>query len=100
MSRSSLYTQRESSIIIPGLECPSCRPTGELLRGGTSQSAKLHLEVHDFSSEQAEATRLGIYRIPAFLLKGQARGRVRFFGIPAGLGFPAFIDDLMDVSRG
>ena len=96
----TLYTQPESPLIVPGRECTTCKETGELLQEVTSLSDKLHLEVHDFYAEQEQAAEVGIHRIPAFILEGQARGKVRFFGIPAGLEFPAFIDDVLDVSRG
>lgn len=96
----NLFTQRESPIIIPGRDCPTCKDTGELLEEVTSLSDKLELEVHDFHAEQEQAASLGIDRIPAFLLEGDAKGRVRYFGVPAGLEFPSFIDDLVDVANG
>jgi alkyl hydroperoxide reductase subunit AhpF len=90
----------ESPLVVPGRECMTCRQTGELLHEVTALSDKLQLDVHDFYGEQELASELGIHRIPAFLLEGKAKGRVRFFGIPAGLEFPAFIGDLLDVSKG
>lgn len=96
----TLYTKRETLIVIPGRECATCRETGQLLEEVTSLSEKLQLEVHDFYDEPERAAEREIYRIPAILLEGQARGQVRFFGIPAGLEFPAFVDDLVDVSNG
>ena len=41
-----------------------------------------------------------IDRVPAFVCKGAARGRVRFFGIPSGYEFSGLIADLVDVSTG
>jgi alkyl hydroperoxide reductase subunit AhpF len=38
--------------------------------------------------------------VPAFVINGAARGKVRFFGIPSGYEFSALIADLVDVSRG
>ncbi|MFQ5790082.1 MAG: hypothetical protein ACE5JI_06335 [Acidobacteriota bacterium] len=96
----TLFTKRESPIIIPGRECVACRETGELLEEITSLSDKLHLEVHDFYEEREEAAKLNINRIPAFLLEGEARGKVRYFGIPAGHEFPSFVDDVIEVSKG
>jgi alkyl hydroperoxide reductase subunit AhpF len=96
----TLYTKKESALIVPGEECATCMETGEILREVTALSDKLQLEVHDFHDEQEQATDSGIHRIPAFFLEGKARGRVRFFGIPAGNEFPIFIYDVIEVSKG
>jgi glutaredoxin-like protein len=50
--------------------------------------------------DSEEAEKLGIDRIPAFVLQGHTRGRVRFFGIPAGYEFGSLIESLFDVSTG
>ena len=34
------------------------------------------------------------------LVKGGARGEVRFVGLPSGYEFPTFIDSIIDASRG
>jgi alkyl hydroperoxide reductase subunit AhpF len=96
----TLYTKKESALIVPGRECETCKDTGEILQEVTSLSDKLQLEVHDFYDEQEQAADSGIHRIPAFTVEGRARGRVRFFGIPAGHEFPAFIQDVVEVSKG
>jgi alkyl hydroperoxide reductase subunit AhpF len=96
----TFFTKDDSPRIVPGRECITCKQTGELLHEVTALSEKLQLDVHDFYSEQELASELGIHRIPAFVLEGKAKGKVRFFGIPAGLEFPAFIGDLLDVSKG
>jgi alkyl hydroperoxide reductase subunit AhpF len=94
------FTQQESVLTIRGQECATCKETRELLEEVTAISEKLHLQVKDFVSDEQEAQRLGITRIPAFLLQGHARGAVRFFGIPAGYEFSTLIEDLVDVSKG
>ena len=94
------FTQRESVLLIPSQECAYCQQTRELLGEVAALSDKLHLEVHDFVAEEALAQELGVDRIPAFVLRGAARGRVRYFGIPAGYEFSTLIEDIVDVSRG
>lgn len=94
------FTQRESRLIIPGLECAYCKETRELLEEITGLSEKLHLEVKDFILDEEEARQMGIERIPAFELKGHTKGRVRYFGMPAGYEFSTLIEDLIDVSSG
>jgi glutaredoxin-like protein len=94
------FTQRESVSLVPGQECSSCKETRELLEEVIETSDKLHLSVKDFVRDEQEAQRLGITRIPAFILRGHARGAVRYFGIPAGYEFATLIEDLIDVSQG
>jgi alkyl hydroperoxide reductase subunit AhpF len=96
----SLFTQHEGLIVIPGRECPTCKETGELLKEVSALSDKLELTVHDVYADPAGASQQGIERIPAIVLEGEARGKVRYFGIPAGSEFPAFVQDLIDVSKG
>jgi len=96
-----MFTERESPIIIPGKQpCETCAQTEELLQEVASLSDKLKLTVNDISTAKEEADALGIDRVPAFVLKGASRGRVRFFGIPSGYEFSALIADLVDVSKG
>jgi glutaredoxin-like protein len=94
------FTQRESVLLVPGQECFSCKETRELLEELTETSDKLHLTVKDFVRDEQEAQRLGITRIPAFILQGHAKGAVRYFGIPAGYEFSTLVEDLIDVSKG
>lgn len=96
-----MFTQRESPIIIPfQRQCETCGDTKDLLEEVASLSDRLTLTVHDIGVATDEAADLGIDRVPAFVLKGSARGRVRFFGIPSGYEFSALIADLVDTSKG
>ena len=94
------FTPRESVLIVPGQECACCKETRELLEELTDLSDKFHLTVKDFVRDEQAAQDLGITRIPAFVLEGQAKGRVRYFGIPAGYEFSTLVEDLIDVSKG
>jgi alkyl hydroperoxide reductase subunit AhpF len=71
-----------------------------LLEEVTALSDKLHLETKDFVRDKQEADSLGVTRIPAFVLQGRARGKVRYFGIPAGYEFSTLVEDLLDLSKG
>ncbi|HWO02053.1 MAG TPA: thioredoxin family protein [Blastocatellia bacterium] len=96
-----MFTERPSPIIIPGKQtCETCEDTEALLREVVALSDKLELTVQDIGVSKDEALKLGIDRVPAFVLNGAARGKVRFFGIPSGYEFSALIADLVDVSRG
>lgn len=94
------YTQHDSVLSVPANACRTCADTHQLLEELVALSDKLELEVHDFHTEQAQAQAEGIEEIPAIILEGQNKGRVRFIGVPAGYEFATLIEDLVDVSRG
>ncbi len=94
------FTQHDSVLTVPGNECSYCRETHELLNDLQGLSDKLSLEVKDFVRDEAEAQRLGVTRIPAIILSGQNKGKVRFFGVPAGYEFSTLVEDLLTVSGG
>jgi alkyl hydroperoxide reductase subunit AhpF len=96
-----MLTERPSPIIILGKQkCETCEDTESLLKEVVALSDKLKLTVHDVGVSKDEAVKLGIDRVPAFVLNGASRGKVRFFGIPSGYEFSALIADVVDVSRG
>lgn len=94
------FTQHESKLTVPGQECDFCGKTRELLEELGGLSERLHLEVKDFVGDAGEAQRRGIDRIPAISLEGRAKGKVRFFGIPAGYEFSTVVEDVLDVGAG
>jgi glutaredoxin-like protein len=95
------FTLRESPLFIPGRGCETCKDTRLLLEEVASLSDKIKLEVHDFEAESDLARELGIDRIPAFVIAGDAvRGKVRYFGMPSGYEFSVFLGGLLDVSNG
>lgn len=96
-----MFTERPSLIIVPGREaCETCEDTRKLLEEVSALSDKVKLTVHELASAREEAARLGIDRVPAFVFNGAAKGSIRFFGIPSGYEFSAFIGDLVDASKG
>lgn len=95
------FTQNESPLIVPGRhECAYCKETRELLEEVTALSEKLHLTMKDFVKDEQEARQMGITRIPAYTMQGQNKGKVRFFGLPAGYEFSTLIQSIIYVSTG
>ena len=45
------FTERESPIIIPGGNCPTCKDTRLLLQEVVALSDKLHLDVHEVTTQ-------------------------------------------------
>jgi alkyl hydroperoxide reductase subunit AhpF len=95
------YTQKESRLVVPTSQCPSCRDAKALLEELSATSDRITLEEHDFAEELAEAEAGGVDKIPATLVKGEASdGRVRYFGLPSGYEFASLIEDIIDVGAG
>lgn len=94
------FTRTESNLIVPGRECEACDETERLLEEVAGLSDKIRLEVHDFFSDDDLAATMRVDRIPAIVLSGGARGRVRYFGIPSGYEFGSFVEELIDVANG
>ena len=96
-----MLTERASPIIIPGKQsCETCEDTESLLKEVVALSDKLKLTVYDMGVSKDDAGKLGIDRVPAIVLNGAARGKVRFLGIPSGYEFSTLIAGVVDVSRG
>ena len=99
--RLTCFTQRESPLYLPGQECETCRDTRLLLEEVTLLSSKLRLDVHEFDADSELAATFGVARIPALLLSSEvSKGRVRFFGMPAGYEFASLLSSIVSVSKG
>ena len=94
------FTRPDSRLFVPGRECEACDDTRTLLEEVTQLSGSIQLRVHDFFGEDPAVSGMAIDRIPAIVLSGGAKGRVRHFGIPAGYEFGSFLELLIDVGNG
>jgi glutaredoxin-like protein len=97
------FTRPASSVRVPGQrECETCAQTQQLLEEAASLSEKITLRIHDVTADPLAAQEAGISAddVPAVVLRGAARGRVRLLGIPAGLEFWTLLRSLIDVARG
>ena len=98
--RLTFFTQRESPIIIPGEDCPTCEETRMLLEEVVALSDKLHLEIHEITAGSDAAREHGIDRLPALVMTADGvKGKVRYFGMPSGYEFSVLIGSLIDVSK-
>lgn len=94
------FTRPASKLVVPGRECETCDETRSLLDEVAALSDKIELRVHDFFGEDPAVSEMGVDRIPAIVLGGGAKGRVRYFGIPGGYEFGSFLEELIDVGSG
>ena len=96
-----LFIEPKSAIVVPGRpECELCEETRKLLEDVASLSDQITLTVHDVRTESDLARDTGVRRVPTLVLRGAARGVVRYLGIPAGLEFGTLLEDFAAVSRG
>jgi alkyl hydroperoxide reductase subunit AhpF len=94
------FTQRESPLIIPGGDCPTCKDTRALLEEVAALSDKLHLEIHEIPPDSEIAREHGIERVPALVMMADGvKGKVRYFGLPSGYEFSVLLGTLVDVSK-
>jgi alkyl hydroperoxide reductase subunit AhpF len=94
------FTQRDSPLIIPGQDCPTCKDTRALLEEVVALSDKLHLEIHEISPDSEIAREHGIDRVPALIMMADGvKGKVRYFGLPSGYEFSVLLGSLLDVSK-
>ncbi|RLE85965.1 MAG: glutaredoxin [Thermoprotei archaeon] len=79
-------------------ECMYCDDTEQILDTLAGLSDKIH--ILKLGERSKEARKYGIPMFPAILIHGKHPYNIRYFGIPAGYEFGAFVEDLIDVSRG
>lgn len=94
------FTQREAKLEAPGVTpCAYCKQTQMLLQELASLSDFVSLRIHYFEDDPEEKTTYGIERVPGIVLRGPGKGHFKYYGIPGGTEFPAFIESIVDVSR-
>ncbi len=82
--------------------CQYCEQLKQLVQELSELSDKLSYEFYDFDSEDGKkiAEQYRIDRAPAVTITQNGRDMgVRFFGLPAGHEFGAFLEDIVDVSN-
>ncbi len=79
--------------------CEYCEELKQLAQEVSSVDERISYEVHDFD-EDAERAKYYVEMAPAITVVGSEPKRFHYYGLPAGYEFSAFIDDIIDVSRG
>lgn len=96
-----LFTRPRPRLHVPGQEeCLYCEETKQLLEEVGGLSDRINLVVHDVLDDPSALTEHGIEQIPAIVYRGQNKGTLRFFGIPAGNEFRNLIDTIVEVGTG
>jgi alkyl hydroperoxide reductase subunit AhpF len=97
------------------LDCDYCPLTQQVLEEVVELSDKIQLQTHNFAIDKEQVAKFKIARVPAVAIvrveptlvladgKEATRERdygIRYYGVPAGFEFAAFLSDILDVSRG
>lgn len=91
----------EGSVKLPGRgDCLYCEQTVALVKELAELSDRVTAEIVNFDVETEKAAEYGIARIPAIAVVGEEDYGVRYYGIPSGFEFSAFLEDIIDVSHG
>lgn len=100
----SKMTNPVKLIVFVGKEhCQYCDQLKQLVQELSELTDKLSYEVVDFDTEEGKklAEQYRIDRAPATTITQDGKDMgVRFFGLPAGHEFGAFLEDIVDVSNG
>ncbi len=83
------------------MECQFCRDARELAEEVASLvPGKVRTEVYDLVRDAEKAREYEVDKVPAVAVVGAKDYCIRYYGIPYGYEFNAFIDNIINVSRG
>ncbi len=80
--------------------CRHCRQEREFLMELAELSRKLHLEIHDFTSDNEIADAYGVDKVPGFVLVGEKDFGIRYYGMPSDFEFNTLLEDIEQISSG
>mgnify|MGYP001772610933 CR=1 FL=1 len=83
----------------PEAECMYCEDTEQILELLNMTSNGM-IRIAKYTSKDPEAKKYNIPMFPAILIHGVDEWNIRYFGIPAGYEFGAFVEDILDASTG
>ena len=83
------------------IECQFCKEARELVQEVSSLfPEKILVEIYDFVKDADKTKEFNVDKLPAIVIVGKKDYGIRYFGIPYGYEFNAFIDNIINVSKG
>jgi len=82
-----------------GTECLFCNDTSDLVNKVSALSEKIRVVPHQGPQKKGKNP-FGVQRTPAIVMHGAKEYKVKFYGIPVGHEFGAFVTGIVDVSTG
>jgi glutaredoxin-like protein len=98
--RIDFFTQKPSSVYVPGRECLHCEAVQTILQEIAGLSPRISLTTHELEAASRPAAEFSVDRVPAIVMRGQANRPLRFFGLPSGHQFGAFLEALIETASG
>lgn len=96
----ALVNDVELAIFTQELECQFCKETRDIVLELGTLSPKIKIKVYDFVKNEDKNIKYKIKKIPAIAIIGKMDYGIRYYGVPGGYEFTAFVDDIIDVSKG
>ena len=81
------------------IECDYCKETRELIEELGSLSDKIKTQVLDLMNDKEKASQYQVDKVPAIVIEGHKKSKVKFYGVPAGYEFNTLIKDIIQMSR-
>ena len=82
------------------IECDYCKETRELIEELGSLSDKIKTQILDLVKDKERASQYQVDKVPAVVIEGPKKSKVKFYGVPAGYEFNTLIKDIVQTSRG
>lgn len=83
------------------VECEFCREARALMQEISSLVPdKILVEIYDLVKDQKKAEEFKIDKVPAIAIVGKNDYGIRYYGIPYGYEFNAFIENVVNVANG
>lgn len=81
-------------------ECAHCKEARELVQETAELSNKIKAEIYDFVKDNGKAKEYKIDKVPAIAMIGKKDFGIKYYGVPLGYEFKAFINNIINISNG
>jgi len=93
--RNSLVDEVGLTVFTQEFECAFCKEVRKLVLQLSAISYRIKSETFDFQKDSGKANEYLIDKIPATVMTGKRKYGIRFYGVPTGYEFLAFVDDIV-----
>ena len=92
------FHQTPSALVVPGREpCRNCAEVKSALEEIAALSDRITLTVHEYEDTRELARKRKIEHVPGIVLRGELNRPLRFYGMPAGVFLPVFVQGIIRV---
>jgi len=82
------------------IECDYCKETREIVEQIGSLSDKIKIQIFDLLNDKEKASDYQVDKVPAIVVEGLKKPKIKFYGVPAGYEFNTLMKDIVQISRG